>query len=151
MTESTSLPVAKIQKRISAFIIDDIVVSLFFMIIFYDQLSILFSNINISDQASLEMINIFMTENILVFFAVKVLYHTVLIWQNGMTLGKYVAKIKVIELDTESTPSLQRSFLRASVRLISETLFYAGFIMAFFLPMRQTLHDKFSNCVVINA
>lgn len=151
MTESTSLPVAKIQKRISAFIIDDIVVSLFFMIIFYDQLSILFSNINISDQASLEMVNIFMTENILVFFAVKVLYHTVLIWQNGMTLGKYIAKIKVIELDTGSTPSLQRSFLRASVRLISETLFYAGFIMAFFLPMRQTLHDKFSNCVVINA
>jgi len=151
MTESTSLPVAKIQKRTSAFIIDDIVVSLFFMIIFYDQLSILFSNINISDQASLEMVNIFMTENILVFFAVKVLYHTVLIWQNGMTLGKYIAKIKVIELDTGSTPSLQRSFLRASVRLISETLFYAGFIMAFFLPMRQTLHDKFSNCVVINA
>jgi uncharacterized RDD family membrane protein YckC len=151
MIKSTSLPITEMQKRISAFVIDDIVVSIFFMIIFYNQLSALFLNISVTEQVSLETINIFITENILVFFAIKVLYHTVLIWQNGMTFGKYVTKTKVIELDTGDTPSLQKSFIRASIRLISETLFYAGFIMAFFLPMRQTLHDKFSNCVVIDA
>ena len=151
MTEPASFPIAVIQKRISAFIIDDMVVSIFFMIIFYDQLSVLFSNISISDQDSLEAIHIFIAENILVFFAIKVLYHTVLVWQNGMTLGKYITKTKVIELNTGHIPSLQRSFTRALVRLISETLFYAGFVMAFILPLKQTLHDKFSNCVVIDA
>ncbi|RRS31107.1 MAG: hypothetical protein P794_04675 [Epsilonproteobacteria bacterium (ex Lamellibrachia satsuma)] len=44
MAESISLPIADIQKRIMSFVIDDIVISVFFIIIFYDQISLLFSN-----------------------------------------------------------------------------------------------------------
>ena len=151
MTESNSLPVASIQKRISAFVIDDIIISMFFMIIFYDQISSLFSNITEIDQTSLEQMNMFISENILIVFAIKVLYHTILIWQNGMTIGKYIVKIKVIDLNAYQRPSFQQALLRASIRLISEAFLYVGFIMAFFLPMRQTLHDKLSNCVVIDV
>ncbi len=151
MTESRSIPIASMQKRITAFVIDDLIISMFFMIIFYDQISNLFSNITEIDQATLEQMNMFIAENILIVFAIKVLYHTVLIWQNGMTIGKYVVKIKVIDLNSEQRPSFQQAFLRASVRLISEALLYVGFIMAFFTPLRQTLHDKFSNCVVIDV
>ncbi len=151
MTESNSLPVASMQKRISAFVIDDIIISMFFMIIFYDQISSLFVNITEVDQASLEQMNMFISENILIVFAIKVLYHTILIWQNGMTIGKYITKIKVIDLNTYHRPSFQQALLRASIRIISEAFLYVGFIMAFFLPMRQTLHDKLSNCVVVDA
>jgi len=146
-----SLSIASSQKRIAAFVIDDIIVSLFFFIIFYTQLTELFSNIAVMDETALESINIFISQNILVVLSIKLIYHTVLVWQNGMTLGKYLMKIKVIELETEHTPNFQRSFLRASVRIPSELLFYLGFFMAFFVPLKQTLHDKLSQCVVIDV
>ena len=151
MVEPVSLPIASSQRRITAFVIDDIVVSSFFIIIFYTQLTELFSNISVIDETALESINIFISKNILVVLSIKLIYHTVLVWQNGMTLGKYLMKIRVIELETGHTPSLQRSFLRASVRIPSELLFYLGFLMAFFVPLKQTLHDKLSNCVVIDV
>ena len=154
MEENSSLAIASMQKRISAFVIDDIVISLFFMIIFYDQITVMVSAAGTGgeiSQGTMEMMNTFLAENIIVVFAIKVIYHTVLVWQNGMTIGKYAVKIKVLSLHTEQRPSFQQAFLRASVRLISDTFFYLGYIMAFFTPMRQTLHDKFSHCVVVYA
>jgi len=151
MAESMSLPIASSQKRIAAFVIDDIIVTLFFIIIFYTQLTELFSSITVIDETALESINTFISQNILVVLSIKLIYHTVLVWQNGMTLGKYLMKIRVIELETGHIPNFQRSFLRASVRIPSELLFYLGFLMAFFVPLKQTLHDKLSNCVVIDV
>jgi len=145
------MPIANMQKRITAFVIDDLIISMFFIIIFYDQISKLFVNVTEIDQTSLEQINMFISENILIIFAIKVLYHTILVWQSGMTMGKYIVKIKVVDLNSEDRPSFQQAFLRASLRLISEALFYVGFIMAFFTPLKQTFHDKFSHCVVIDA
>ncbi len=150
MSDSLSLPIASIQKRITSFVIDDMVITLFFIIIFYDQLSSVFSNITVVDEAALESINTFIAQNLLVVLSIKLIYHTVLVWQNGMTLGKYLMKIKVIDIETGNTPDFQKAFLRASVRIPSEVLFYLGFLMAFFVPLRQTLHDKLSNCVVVN-
>ncbi len=152
MEETNGLAIASMQKRISAFVIDDIIVSLFFLIIFYDQISAMLTTTATELQTgavSMEMMNSFLSENIVVIFAIKVIYHTVLVWQNGMTIGKYAVKIKVISLHTRQRPTLQQAFLRASVRLISDTFFYLGYIMAFFMPLRQTLHDKLSNCVVV--
>ncbi len=151
MTESMSLPIASSRKRITAFVIDDLIVTLFFIIIFYTQLTEFFSNISVIDETALESINSFISQNILVVLSIKLIYHTVLVWQNGMTLGKYLMKIRVIELETGRIPNFQRSFLRASVRIPSELLFYLGFLMAFFVPLKQTLHDKLSNCVVIDV
>ena len=150
MSNSLSLPIASMQKRITSFVIDDMVITLFFIIIFYDQFSAVFSNITVVDEAALETINTFIAQNLLVVLSIKLIYHTVLVWQSGMTLGKYLTKIKVVELETGNTPSFQKAFLRAAVRIPSEVLFYLGFLMAFFVPLRQTLHDKLSNCVVVN-
>lgn len=150
MSESLSLPIASSQKRIISFVIDDIVITLFFIIIFYDQFSAVFSNITVVDEAALESVNAFIAQNLLVVLSIKLIYHTVLVWQNGMTLGKYLMKIKVIDLETGNTPVFLKAFLRASIRIPSEVLFYVGFLMAFFVPLKQTLHDKVSNCVVVN-
>jgi len=151
MSELISDSIASSQKRITAFIIDDIVVSLFFIIIFYGQIVELFSDITVFDEAALQSVNMFISQNVLVVLSIKLIYHTVLVWQNGMTLGKYFMKIKVIELETGETPSLQRSFLRASVRIPSELFFYLGFLMAFFTPLKQTLHDKLAQCIVTDV
>lgn len=151
MSDSLSLPIASLPKRITSFVIDDMVITLFFIIIFYDQFSAVFSNITVVDEAALETLNAFIAQNLLVVLSIKLIYHTVLVWQSGMTLGKYLTKIKVVELETGNTPSFQKAFLRAAVRIPSEVLFYLGFLMAFFVPLRQTLHDKLSNCVVVNA
>lgn len=151
MSESISHSIASNPKRITAFMIDDIVISIFFIIIFYDQFSAVFSNITVVDEAAIQSINTFISHNVLVVLLIKLIYHTVFVWQNGMTLGKYVMKIKVIDLETGHTPVFQKALLRGSLRLVSEILFYIGFIMAFFMPMKQTLHDKISGCVVVDA
>ena len=156
MAESTSLPIASVQKRISAFVIDDIMVALFFLIIFYDQLLVIASHT--SGMMSAEEMTLiqaqlrqFSVDNLLVMLSIKVLYHTVPVWQNGMTLGKYIMKIRVIDLKMGDRPSLIQAFLRALLRIGSEVFFYLGFIMAFMMPLRQTFHDKLSDCVVIDV
>lgn len=156
MAESNSLPIASVQKRIGAFVIDDLVVALFFLIIFYDQLLAIASQA--SDMMSPEDIELiqaqlsqFSVNNLLVMLSIKVLYHTVPVWQNGTTLGKYIMKIRVVDLKTGFTPSFYQAFLRAVLRIGSEMFFYLGFIMAFMMPLNQTFHDKLSNCVVIDA
>lgn len=146
-----SLPIASSKKRIGAFVIDDIIVSIFFVAIFYSQLSELFSSMTVINEMALERVNLFISENILVVLLIKLIYHTVFVWQNGMTLGKYFMKIKVIDFETGHKPNFQRSILRGFVRIPSEILFYLGFLMAFFVPLKQTLHDKLSQCVVIDV
>jgi len=135
--------IATSKKRIGGFIIDDLVVSFLFLAIFWSQMSQLSAD-------PLE-INSFLTENFIYIVLIKILYHTFFVWQNGMTLGKYFMKIRVVSLDTGETPPLHIALVRAMLRVVSETLFYIGFIMALFNPMVQTLHDKLSGCVVVDV
>ncbi len=151
MNEPITLPIASTQRRMVSFVIDDLVVSLFFIIIFYPQLSLVFSSVTEVNEMTLQSINAFISQNILIIFAIKIIYHAVLVWQNGMTVGKYIMKIKVIDLQTGQTPNFSKALLRASIRIPSEALFYLGFVLAFFLPLNQTLHDKLSNCVVVDG
>lgn len=156
MLETTSLPIATTQKRMLAFVIDDIVVVLLLLSIFYDQLMVIASHMpTVLTEEALntfqEEINQFSADNLLIVVSLKVLYHTIFVWQNGMTLGKYIMKIKVIELDTLHTPTLLKALFRALLRIGSEVVFYLGFLLAFFSPLKQTLHDKLTNCVVIDA
>jgi len=146
-----ALPIASNGKRIWSFMIDDMVVNLFLIIIFSSQLTSLMSGITELDESSVMMVNQFIMDNIAIVLAVKVLYHTVLIWQSGMTLGKYIMKIKTVDQMSAERPGFTQAFWRASVRLISEMFFYIGFLFAFFSPLHQTLHDKLSNCVVIDV
>lgn len=154
MTQENSIELASTKKRIGSFVIDDIIISLFLTIIFYDQIVTMLSATGTTEEistATMAMMNTFLAENLMMIFAIKVIYHTILVWQNGMTIGKYIMKIRVISLHTGERPTFTQAFMRASIRLISDTFFYLGYIMAFFTPMRQTLHDKLSSCVVIDA
>ena len=150
MLES-SLSIPSNAKRISAFAIDDIIVSLLFLVIFYSQLMTLFESFDVFDEEAIIAINLFISSKLWVVLSLKLLYHTVFIWQNGATIGKHLMKIKVIDLQTRERPTLQKSFLRALIRIPSEMLFYLGFVMAFFVPLKQAFHDKMSQCVVVDG
>lgn len=155
MDEQNSLLIAAPQKRVVSFVIDDIIVSLFFMVIFYDQivafLQIIPAGQQSQSQVLLEAMNQFVSVNLMWLLALKVLYHTVLVWQNGMTLGKFIMKIRVVSLESSEKPLFLTALYRALLRIPSELFFYLGFLMAFFVPLRQTFHDKFSNCVVVDV
>jgi len=134
---------ASIPKRAISFTIDDIVVSLLFTIIFYGQ---------ITSFADAESMIAFIQQNVWILFLLKIIYHTFFIALNGATVGKYAVKIKAVnEEDNKKLLSWQMAFLRALVRTIGEMLFYFTFFFAFFSDKNQTLHDKISKCVVINA
>ena len=153
---SYSLPITSTKKRTFAFVIDDIVIALLLFIIFYEQLMTITSHLpTIITEESIEVfkqeMNQFSVHNLILIITLKVLYHTFFIWQNGMTLGKYLMKIKAISLDNGENLTLYKAFLRASFRIVSEVLFYLGFLLAFFLPLKQTLHDKLTHCVVIDV
>jgi len=134
--------VAPLSKRIISFFVDDVVVSLLFVVIFYDQIVLL---------GSPEALELFLQRNVWVLLVLKVVYHTFFTAYNGMTLGKYLAKIRAVSMENGELLSYPRSLLRAVVRILDEMFFYMGFLPAFFTPMRQTLHDRISGCVVVHV
>ena len=134
--------IAPIKKRIASFIIDDFILSILIFIIFYNQLSAL---------TDIEALSVFMNDNFYIIALVKLLYHWVLIWQNGMTMGNFVLKIRVVDEDTGMLLLWHKALLRSFLRLFSEAAFYLGFLVAFLSPKVQTMHDKFSNAVAVDA
>ena len=139
MDEPNALNIAPVQKRIASFVIDDLVVFFLFTIIFYDQMATLLQNIwqtllqgQQSDaQMLLDQMNQFILVNIIPLVILKIIYHTVPVWQNGMTLGKYIMKIKVISLQSHEKPTFMTAFLRAILRIPSEFLYFFGCSIVF--------------------
>jgi len=141
--------ISSIKKRTMAYFIDDIVVSLLLFIIFYDQLLSIYSQL----QGSIDfmpMVN-FLEDNTIVFILLRIVYQAFFVWQNGMTLGKMIVKIKVVEIDSGEKPSLQVALLRATLRIVSDSIFYLGYILAYFNPLAQTLHDKLAKTIVVDV
>jgi uncharacterized RDD family membrane protein YckC len=145
--------ISTISKRTLSFIIDDIVVGIFLIIIFYDQISAL--GVEASKYQDIEdikaLVDNFVINAIPIVLAIKILYHSLLVWQSGMTIGKYILKIKVIDINSSQTPSFAQAVFRSVMRIVSEMPFYLGFLLAFITPKRQTFHDKVSNCVVVDV
>jgi len=133
---------ASITKRSISFLIDDIVVSILFTIIFYEQINSL---------TTPQMMLTFIEQYFGVLLLLKVLYHTFLISYSGATLGKYIVKIKAVDENSGKLLNWKMALLRAIVREIGEVFFYFTFIFAFFDKKNQTLHDKVSKCVVIDV
>ena len=157
MEENTEIRIASMPKRVLAFLIDELAVAIFLLIIFYDPIMGIVNSVpSAMTEEAKELfrfqVEAFSRDNLFLIIAFKLSYHSFLIWQNqGMTLGKYLMKIRVVQLGTEMSPSFLSSLGRASLRVVNEMLFYIGFILALVLPYRQTLHDKFTNCVVVDV
>jgi len=140
--QEIKLEISSSKKRAGAFVIDDIIMGIFIFIIFYEQLMQL---------TTPEAVAQFNNNSLMSIVALKVIYHTFLVWQNsGKTIGKHIMKIKVVEFENGYTPSFATSFMRAALRIVSEFIFYVGFLVAFMSPIFQTMHDRFSKTVVVD-
>ena len=134
--------IAPTGKRLVSFVIDDVVVSLLFVAIFFEQIVKL---------GNPELVEGFLRANLWVLLLLKLLYHTFFTGYNGMTFGKYLVGIRAVSRDSGELLNYSSAFLRSSARILDEFLFYLGFLPALFSPLRQTLHDRISGCVVVHA
>lgn len=140
--ESENITLASLQKRGLAYLIDEILISVLFAVIYLDQIPD-----TMNTEEMIGAINGLFGYVIIL----KIIYQTYFVWMYGATLGKIAMKIRVISTADLENPSLILSLSRAAFRIISESIFYLGFIWAYLNPKRETWHDRVANTLVINA
>ena len=133
---------ASIRQRAAAFGIDELLLSIIMIAILWDSIS----NANTLEEM-IAVTNSFLLE----YMAIKIIYHTFFTMQYGGSIGKIIMKIRIIELSTLSNPSFLSAFNRSVFRVVSEILFYLGFIWAMLDPYRRSWHDRTGKTLVINA
>jgi len=140
--EQEDITLASIGARALAFVIDELLVSLLFIAIYWNQ----FVN-----AANVEQTIVIMNTMVIYVMLLKVVFQSFFVWMYGATPGKMLAKIRVIYVYDLDNPSPTRAVLRAAVRVLSETIFYLGFLWAMLNPKRESWHDKAAGTLVINA
>ena len=136
------ISLASIQKRSMAFFIDEMLLSLLLIIALWDSFKVA---VTVEDMIMLT--NTFVLE----YMAMKIIYQTFFVMNYGATIGKLVMKIRVVEIKTLQFPSIISSLNRAIFRVISEMLFYLGFLWGMMDKSRQSWHDKTAKTLVVNV
>lgn len=136
------MTLASIKKRSMAFFIDEMLLSFILLIALWDSFI---------DAKTVEEV-IFVTNTfVLEYMAMKIFYQAFFVMQYGASIGKIIMKIKVIEIKTLQNPSVVSALNRGIFRVISEMLFYLGFLWGMMDPSRQTWHDKTAKTLVVNV
>ena len=139
-----TLQLASMRSRAVAYMIDDFLVTIIVMIAFWQNIVTLSND----PDAMMEFIK---NDLVLPLIILKIIYQTFFVWYYGATIGKIVAKIRVIDANELSRVSVFNSFLRAVGRIVSEMFFYIGFIIGFLNNGRKTFHDITGKTLVVNA
>lgn len=142
--DTSKLQLASIGSRFIAFVIDELILSLILITIYW-------SSIAKTGGTFLEISVLMQTTLFLPYIFLRVVYHTFFVWYYGATAGKMIVKIRVIDANHWGNVNLFSSFLRAVGRVLSELFFYAGFIISFFNDGKKTLHDIIGRTLVVNA
>ncbi|RLF43913.1 MAG: RDD family protein [Thermoplasmata archaeon] len=136
------LSLAPTKKRAMAFFIDEMLLSFLLIFALWDS----FSQANTME----EMINL-TNSFVLEYMMMKIVYQAFFVMQYGASIGKIAMKIRVIEIKTLDNPNVISSLNRAIFRIISEMLFYLGFLWGMMDPLRRTWHDLTAKTLVVNA
>ncbi len=140
--ESEELVLSTINRRAFAMFIDEIIISFLFFFIIGEKIA----SFNSPEEA------VFYIQSLSVYFLiVKILYQAIFVAMYGATLGKMAMKIKVIDMHYFDIPSWQVSFVRSFMRIVDEILFYIGFVVAIFSPLKLTWHDRIAKTLVVDA
>ncbi|HHH73041.1 MAG TPA: RDD family protein [Sulfuricurvum sp.] len=133
---------ASIPKRAAAFIVDELLLSTLFMIMLWDT---------VSQADSFESFLFITNAYTLEYLGIKILYQTIFVALYGASLGKMAMRIRVVSVYDGDIPGWSAAFNRAVFRILSEIIFYLGFIWAMFDPANQAWHDRTARTVVING
>lgn len=136
------LELSSIRQRAAAFGIDELLLSVIMIVILWESMS---KATTLEEMISLT--NSFLIE----FMAIKIVYHTFFTMQYGASIGKIVMKIRIIDVNTLSNPGFLSAFNRSVFRVVSEVLFYLGFVWAMLDPYRRSWHDRTGRTLVING
>lgn len=128
-------------RRILAFVLDDIIISIVISLAFLEQ---------IINAGSKDAINEVLTQGFFYIVAVKIIYQGLFTALYGASFGKMICKMKVVNIYTLDKPSALDSFVRAGIRMIGEIFFYILFLFAFANPFRRAPHDRLINTIVID-
>ena len=140
--DSENIKLSSGIKRFFAYLIDEVIITILFIIIFWDQVSQISSN---------EQMMAYTASLLPYVLVVKFLYQVIFIYMYGATLGKLALKIKVVEVEYFGLPTLQQAVMRSIMRIVSEMLFYIGFVVALFSPIRLTWQDRLASTLVVDA
>jgi uncharacterized RDD family membrane protein YckC len=139
-TEGITL--ATINRRGFAMFIDEMIISFLFFFMIKDHLAALTSPEEI----------VAYTQSLMIYvLVIKIIYQALFVGLYGATLGKMALKIKVVDRDYLDIPSWQQSIVRSIMRVVDEMLFYLGFVVALFSPLKVTWHDRFAKTLVVDA
>ena len=141
---SSNLQLASMRSRALAYLIDDLLVTIIIMMIFWEDI------ISVSQDMD-ALMYLLKAELAFPLIMLKVIYQTFFVWYFGATIGKIVVKIRVIDANSWGRVSMFSSFLRAVGRIFSEMFFYFGFLIGFFNEGRKTFHDITGRTLVVNA
>jgi len=141
---SNNLQLASMRSRALAYIIDDLLVTIIIMMIFWGSISAVSHDMD-------AMMYLLKAELVTPLIILKIIYHTFFVWYFGATIGKIVVKIRIIDANEWGRVSMFSSFLRAVGRIFSEMFFYVGFLVGFFNDGRKTFHDITGKTLVVNA
>ena len=141
---SDNLQLASMRSRALAYVIDDFLVTIIIMMIFWGDI------LSVSHDMD-ALMYLLKAELAFPLIVLKVIYQTFFVWYYGATVGKIVVKIRVIDANEWGRVSMFSSFLRAVGRIFSEMFFYIGFLIGFFNDGRRTFHDFTGKTLVVNA
>lgn len=133
---------AQTKKRALAFFIDEILLSFLLLVALWES----FSQTQTTEEVIL-LTNTFVLE----YMALKIVYQAFFVMQYGASLGKIIMKIRVVEVKTLQTPNVIVALNRAIFRVLSELIFYLGFLWGMLDPNRQSWHDKTAKTLVIDV
>ena len=139
-----NLQLASMRSRALAYIIDDFLMTLLIMMIFWEDI------ISVSHDMN-ALMYLLKAELAFPLIILKIIYQTFFVWYYGATIGKIVVKIRIIDVNDWGRVSIISSFLRAVGRIFSEMFFYIGFLIGFFNNGRKTFHDITGRTLVVNA
>jgi uncharacterized RDD family membrane protein YckC len=142
LIQNERLTLSSIRRRAAAFGIDELLLSLILIVILWDS---------IHQANTLEEMIAVTNSFLLEYMAIKIIYHTYFTMQYGASVGKIMMKIRIIEISTLSNPSFLCAFNRSVFRVVSEILFYLGFVWAMLDPYRRSWHDRTGRTLVIDA
>ena len=141
---SDNLQLASMRSRALAYVIDDFLVTIIIMMIFWEDI------ISVSQDMD-ALMYLLKAELAFPLIILKIIYQTFFVWYYGATIGKIVVKIRIIDVNDWGRVSIISSFLRAVGRIFSEMFFYIGFLIGFFNNGRKTFHDIIGRSLVVNA
>ena len=141
---SDNLQLASMRSRALAYVIDDFLVTIIIMMIFWGDI------LSVSHDMD-ALMYLLKAELAFPLIMLKIIYQTFFVWYYGATIGKIVVKIRVIDANEWGRVSMFSSLLRAVGRIFSEMFFYIGFLIGFFNNGRKTFHDITGKSLVVNA